>query len=80
MPIKKWLRQYAVALPVLTGIFTLSQYSKGYTLTDAVEFALYWALVTLAIFAVSRAWNFHRHQYCGLCKDLPAAPSDDKSN
>ncbi|WP_296047778.1 hypothetical protein [uncultured Alteromonas sp.] len=26
MPLEKWLRQYAIAFPVLTGIFTLSQY------------------------------------------------------
>ena len=78
MPIRKWLRQYAVALPVLIGIFTLSQYAKGYALDDALEFAVFWALVSLAIFAVTRAWNFHRHQYCALCNDLPVEKQDDK--
>jgi hypothetical protein len=71
MPVKKWLRQYAIAFPVLTGIFTLSQYVKGYTLQDSLSFALFWAVITLGIFAVTRMWNFHRNQYYALCNDLP---------
>ena len=71
MSVKKWLRQYAIAFPVLTGFFTLSQYVKGYTLKDSLSFALFWTLISLGIFAVTRAWNFHRNQYCALCNDLP---------
>ena len=51
MPVKKWLRQYAIVFPVLTGFFTLSQYVKGYTLKDSLSFALFWTLISLGIFA-----------------------------
>tara|TARA_B100000700_G_scaffold119173_1_gene133974 strand:+ start:1551 stop:1727 length:177 start_codon:yes stop_codon:yes gene_type:complete len=54
MSVKKWLRQYAVALPVLTGI------------------------ISLGIFAITRAWNFHRNQYCALCNDLPEQKNDNQ--
>lgn len=78
MPFKKWLKQYLIAFPVLVGIFTLSQYFKGYNLSDAVEFALFWAVITLGIFAISRAYRFYRNDYCALCNDLPAERSNDK--
>ena len=54
MSVKKWLRQYAVALSVLTGI------------------------ISLGIFAITRAWNFHRNQYCALCNDLPEQKNDNQ--
>ncbi len=71
MPIKKWLRQYAIALPVLCVIFTLSQYIKGHAIDDSIEFAIFWAFVSLGIFALTRAYNFHQNRYCALCNDLP---------
>ncbi|MDC8831332.1 hypothetical protein [Alteromonas gilva] len=77
MPVKKWLRQYAIALPVLCGIFTLSQYLKGHALEDALAFAVFWACVSLVIFALTRAYNFHQNRYCALCNDLPGNTASD---
>ncbi|NVK55338.1 MAG: hypothetical protein HWE26_06970 [Alteromonadaceae bacterium] len=79
MPIKKWLGQYAIALPVLCVIFTLTQYLKGHAIDDAIEFAVFWAIVTLMIFALTRAYNFHRNRYCALCNDIPAPSQTDHS-
>jgi hypothetical protein len=41
-------------------------------------FAITWACITLAIFAVTRAYNFKRNVYCQLCNDLPEKPADEK--
>lgn len=79
MPIKKWLRQYAFALPALVVLFTFTQYIQGHNLDDSVSFALFWAVVSLGIFAATRAWNFHRNQYCALCNDFPEVRDESKS-
>lgn len=78
MPIKKWLKQYAVAMPLLFALFTCTQYVKGHSLKDSMAFAVTWACITLLIFAVTRAYNFKRNVYCQLCNDLPEKTADEK--
>ena len=78
MPIKKWLRQYAVALPALIALFTFTQSIQGHNLKDSLSFAVFWAVLSLAIFATTRAYNFYRNQYCALCNDLPEERDESK--
>ncbi|MCC2614890.1 hypothetical protein LJ739_01385 [Aestuariibacter halophilus] len=71
MPIKKWLIQYAVALPLLFTLFGGVQYMKGKALQDAVEFGIIWSLISLAIFAANRIYQFRKGIHCAVCNDLP---------
>ena len=70
MPIKKWIFQYSIALPVLFALFSSVQYIKGQTVSYSVTFGLTWAFISIAIFAISRASNFKKKIDCQLCNDL----------
>lgn len=76
MPIKKWIIQYTIALPLVFVILGAVQYLKGRGLAYAIEFGLLWATISVVIFALTRAYNFRRNIQCSLCNDLP----DNKSS
>jgi len=71
MPIKKWVKQYLIALPILFSIFAGVQYFKGRALDYSIEFGVIWALVAISIFALTRAFNFRKNKPCAVCNDLP---------
>lgn len=75
MPIKKWLIEYAIALPLLFVLLAGVQYLKGRGLDYAIEFGLLWATISVTVFALTRAYNFHKNIQCSVCNDLP----DNKS-
>ena len=83
MPIRKWILQYLIALPLLFVMLAGVQYLKGRGLDYAISFGLLWAPVTLGIFAVTRVYYFRKGQACQLCNDLPSAaqprPVKDKT-
>lgn len=70
MPIKKWILQYSLAFPMLFALFSGVQYIKGQTVFYSVTFGLTWAFISIAIFAIRRAYNFKKNIDCQLCNDL----------
>lgn len=75
MPIKKWMKQYLIAWPILVTILGSVQYLKGHGSGYALNFGLSWATLSLFVFALTRAYNFHKNVYCAACGDLPP-PTD----
>ncbi len=71
MPIKKWLIQYAIALPLVVFLLAGVQYLKGSSLGAAVEFGVLWALVSVSIFAIRRFYNYKNNINCAVCNDFP---------
>ena len=63
MPIKKWIFQYCIALPLVFVLLTGVQYLKGRSPAYAIEFGLIWSVISVAIFAARRAYNY-RKKYC----------------
>lgn len=78
MPIRKWIIQYSIALPLLFALFAGVQYFKGQTLTYSLSFGAIWSVIALSLFAFRRAYNFRKNIACQLCNDLPDASSEDK--
>ena len=80
MPIKKWILQYLVILPVVFLLLAGVQYLKGRSLLYAVEFGLLWAVVSIGIFALRRYYNYRKNVHCVVCNDLSEKDlkSDDK--
>lgn len=72
MPIKKWIKQYCIAWPLLVVFLGAVQYLKGRSIDYSIEFGLIWASVSLAIFAFVRIKNYRRGTDCALCNDLPS--------
>ncbi|MFW8591879.1 hypothetical protein ACOI22_13810 [Glaciecola sp. 2405UD65-10] len=72
MPIQKWIFQYLVALPVVFLLLAGVQYLKGRTLSYSIEFGLIWSFISVAIFALRRAYNFRKKIACEVCNDLPS--------
>jgi len=70
-PLKKWLIQYAFALPVVFVVLAGVQYVKGHTFADSVQFGVFWSLLSVVIFAIRRYYNFRKNIACTLCKELP---------
>ena len=70
MPIRKWIFQYSIALPVLFALFFSVQYIKGQPVSYSVTFGLTWAFISTAIFATRRAYSFKKNIDCQLCNDL----------
>ncbi len=70
MPIKKWIFQYNIAIPILSALFSSVQYIKGQTVSYSVTFGLTWAFISIAIFATRRAYNFKESIDCQLYNDL----------
>ena len=71
MPIKKWILQYAVALPIIFALLAGIQYLKGRTLEYAIEFGILWSLISVSLFAIRRFYNYRKNIYCAVCNDLP---------
>ncbi|WP_082971465.1 hypothetical protein [Rheinheimera sp. SA_1] len=71
MPIKKWLIQYTIALPIVFSLLTAVQYLKGQILEYSVEFGITWAVISIGIFALRRFYNYRKNINCALCNDLP---------
>lgn len=80
MPIKKWLVQYTIALPIVFAVLALVQYWKGRSLEYAVEFGVLWAFISIAVYAITRLYYFRKSINCSICNDLPADKqrTDDK--
>lgn len=71
MPIKKWLIQYAVALPIVSLLLSGAQCLKGRSLEYSIEFGITWAVISISIFAFRRFYNYRKSINCALCNDLP---------
>lgn len=71
MPIKKWIFQYALALPTVFVLLAGVQYLKGRSLEYAIEFGLLWALISVSVFAIRRYYNYRKCINCAVCNDLP---------
>jgi len=71
MPIKKWIVQYTIALPIIFVLLAGVQYLKGRSLTYAIEFGILWAVVSVTIFAIRRCYNYRKNIACAVCNDLP---------
>lgn len=80
MPKKKWLIQYCIAFPLICAFLSLVQYAKGKPLEYAIEFGLLWAAISLLVFAVRRAYNFHKSIDCALCNDLSARKASQNNS
>lgn len=70
-PVKKWALQYALALPVIFALLAAVQYLKGHNFAYSMQFGMFWALLSVVIFAIRRYYNFRKNIACALCKDLP---------
>lgn len=79
MPIKKWIVQYAIALPIIFVLLTSVQYLKGRSLEYSIGFGISWALVSVAIFAIRRSYNYRKNINCAVCNDLPNNNQDSDS-
>ena len=71
MQIKKWIFQYAIALPIIFSLLTGVQYLKGRSLEYSIEFGILWALVSVTIFAIRRFYNYRKNINCAVCNDIP---------
>ena len=76
MPIKKWIAQYAVALPVVFIVLAAVQYLKGHSLEYSIKFGVFWALLSVTVFAIRRYYNYRKNINCAVCNDLPRKNQD----
>jgi len=70
MPIKKWIIQYAIALPIVFVVLAGVQYLKGRSLEYAIEFGILWAVVAITVFALRRLYNYRKNIHCAVCNDI----------
>lgn len=71
MPIKKWLIQYVIAIPIAGLLLMAVQLLKGRDIDYAIEFGLLWGIISASIFLGSRIYYFKKGLYCKVCADLP---------
>ncbi len=71
MPLKKWIFQYAVALPAIFSLLACVQYLKGRSVEYSLEFGVLWAFISVTVFAVRRIYNYRKNVNCIICNDLP---------
>ena len=71
MPIKKWIVQYVIALPVIFALLASVQYLTGRGLEYSIEFGILWALISVSVFAIKRYYNYRKNINCAVCNDLP---------
>ncbi len=71
MPIRKWVLQACIALPVLFLLFASIQYFKGKPLEYSLEFGAFWSAVSITIFFASRVYYFKKGMACKVCNDVP---------
>ena len=76
MPIKKWTVQYIIALPIIFTLLAGVQYLKGRGLEYSIKFGIFWALVTITKFAITRFYNYRKKINCIVCNDLPKKNQD----
>lgn len=57
MPAKKWIVQYAVALPIVFAILAEVQYLKGRRVEYPIEFGVIWSCISVTTFAVRRYYT-----------------------
>ncbi|SEK32010.1 hypothetical protein SAMN05216262_10161 [Colwellia chukchiensis] len=70
MPIKKWIFQYVIALPIIFVLLASIQYFKGRTLEYSIEFGVLWAWVSVTVFAIRRYYNYRKNINCRVCNDI----------
>ncbi|NMP30041.1 hypothetical protein HII17_00580 [Thalassotalea sp. M1531] len=71
MPINKWIFQYAIAVPIIFIMLAGVQYLKGSSVVDSLAFGILWSLISVAIFAIRRIYNYRKNISCAICNDLP---------
>ena len=71
MAIKKWIYQYAIALPVIFVILAGVQYLKGRSVEYSIEFGIIWSIISISVFAIRRIYNYRKNINCAICNDLP---------
>lgn len=71
MPVKKWIYQYSVALPLVFILLAGVQYWKGRTIEYSIEFGILWSVLSVLVFALRRAYNYRKNINCAVCNDLP---------
>lgn len=71
MPIRKWIIQYLIAVPVVALLLGGVQMLKGRELEYAVEFGLLWGFISATIFLATRIYYYKKGLYCKVCNDLP---------
>ena len=71
MPIKKWIFQYAIALPIVFVLLAGVQFLKGRSLEYSIEFGVLWSLISVVIFAIRRFYNYRQNINCAVCNDIP---------
>ena len=71
MPIRKWIFQYAISLPIIVIILMGVQYLKGRSLDYSIEFGVIWGFISVTIFAIRRYYNYRKNIQCAVCNDLP---------
>jgi hypothetical protein len=47
------------------------QYLKGKSLEYSIEFGILWSLISVAIFAIRRFYNYRKNINCAVCNDTP---------
>ncbi|CCQ10989.1 hypothetical protein PALB_18630 [Pseudoalteromonas luteoviolacea B = ATCC 29581] len=76
MPIKKWIYQYSIALPVVFLILAGVQYFKGRSAEYSIEFGIIWSIISVSVFAIRRIYNYRKSINCAICNDLPNKAND----
>jgi hypothetical protein len=76
MPIKKWIVQYSIALPLVFILLSGCQYLKGRDITYSLKFGLIWTTISITVFAARRVYLFRKHIHCIICNDLPGNKRD----
>ncbi len=79
MPIRKWIIQYLIAVPLMALLLGGVQMLKGRAFEYAIEFGLLWGLISATIFLATRIYYYKKGLYCKVCNDLPE-PERSKSN
>ena len=72
MPIKKWLIQYLLALPLVFLLLAGIQYLKNRGLEYSIQFGLLWAFISVSIFFAARGYYFRKGMHCKISnEELP---------
>lgn len=67
MPIKKWLLQAIILLPVLFLVFAAVQYLKGRGMEYSMQFGIFWSTVSTAVFFATRIYYYRKGLVCKVC-------------
>ncbi|RDV24221.1 hypothetical protein DXV75_15455 [Alteromonas aestuariivivens] len=72
MAVRKWVIQYALALPLAFVVLGGIQFLKGKDIGYCLEFGLLWSVLSVSVFAGTRIYYYRKGMYCAVCNDLPA--------